>query len=294
MEQALPAPAQPEHQPRSVREDPELQRGVNRRTSHAGAGSTRRRRLSITLRAVAVLILVAGFAVEAAAQCTLPLGHTPPELVIGTVTVEAREESLRVSWNAVTGADRYVVEWKSGSEVYGSAREATVSGTSYTIGGLTPGTEYTVRVFPATRVNLASSPEEPEVWAVVCSSTPSTEVSGTPDAPLGQVTGVMVKPGVRSLDVSWSAVADADGYKVQWKRSGEDYDPTRRQAVTTVTATDPGTSYTIPDLDPGTKYTVRVIATRARADDGPPSDEVTVTTRRLPAVQPPMPGRVPA
>ena len=237
-------------------------------------------RLSAALRAVAALVLVAVFSEEAAAQCTLPTppGQVLPARVTDIVTVEARIRSLSVSWIAVTGANRYVVQWKSGSEGYDSAREATVSGTSYTITGLTAGIVHTVQIFAARRVNLGTS--ESPAWAIVCSSTASDEVTGTPldppPPPLGQVTGVRIEPGVESLGVTWRAVAQAGGYKVQWKSGDEDYDPSR-QAATAVSATNPGTSYTITGLTPGTSYTLRVIATRAGRADGPPSAEASGT-----------------
>ena len=239
-------------------------------------------RLPTALRAVAALVLVAVFSEEAAAQCTLPAppGESPPDRVTSAEPVEARVESLRVSWNAVTGANRYVVQWKSGSEGYDSAREATVSGTSYTITGLTAGIVHTVQIFAARRVNLGTS--ESPAWAIVCSSTASDEVTGTPlrpplSLPLGQVTGVRVEPGVESLGVTWRTVDEAGGYKVQWRSGNEDYDFGSRQAATTVTATNPGTSYTITGLAPGTSYTLRVIATKIGLVDGPPSDEASGT-----------------
>ena len=45
--------------------------------------------------------------------------------------------------------DAYVMQWKSGSESYGTARQALVtdlSDLSHTISRLTPGTKYTIRV----------------------------------------------------------------------------------------------------------------------------------------------------
>ena len=248
-------------------------------------------RLPLALRAVVALVLAAVFSEEAAAQCTLPRppGQMPPAQVTGVVTVEARIRSLRVLWNAVTGANRYVVQWKSGSESYDPARGATVSGTSHTIGGLTPGIVHTVQVFAARRVNLGTQ-ETPE-WATVCSSTASDEGTGTPSPPpppppppLGQVTGVRVEPGVESLSVTWRAVDQAGGYRVQWRSGSEDYDP-GREAATTVGAAGPGTSHTITGLTPGTSYTLRVIATRAGRDDGPPSDEATGTPLPAPLGQ---------
>ena len=95
----------------------------------------------------------------------------------------------------------------------------------------------------------------------------------------GQVTGVSVEPLVESLAVSWTAVTNADGYKVQWKSGTEAFEgggARERVAAAGVT-----TAYTIPDLTAGTEYTIRVIATRTGTNDGPPSDEVTGTPRGL-------------
>ena len=50
---------------------------------------------------------------------------------------------------------------------------------------------------------------------------PSEEVTGTTLAmPALQVQDVEVTVGVEQLDVSWTAVSGADGYKVQWKSGG--------------------------------------------------------------------------
>ncbi len=87
---------------------------------------------------------------------------------------------------------------------------------------------------------------------------------------VAQVRGVSVAPGEGALVVSWTAAANATGYKVQWKSGDENYDAADRQAIVT-----DGTTYTIPNLRAGTEYTVRVIATRIDFDDGSPSDEAT-------------------
>ena len=88
---------------------------------------------------------------------------------------------------------------------------------------------------------------------------------------LGQVTGLNVTPAPNALDLSWTAVTDATGYKVQWKSGVEDYDSATREAAVT------GTTHTIPNLTPGTQYTVRVAATKSGEEDGAWSDEMTGT-----------------
>ena len=94
------------------------------------------------------------------------------------------------------------------------------------------------------------------------------------DNDTAQVMGVMVTPGNAQLVLNWTAVANATGYKVQWKSGGEDYNTGDRQATVT-----PGTTstHTIGGLSNGIEYTVRVIANRTGANDGPPSAEVKGT-----------------
>ena len=68
---------------------------------------------------------------------------------------------------------------------------------------------------------------------------------------------------------------------MQWKSGAEEYDESR-QAVLTGSDT---VSHTITGLIAGTEYTVRVIATKAHADDGLPSSEVTGIPKATPPDQ---------
>ena len=184
-----------------------------------------------------------------------------PGRVSGLTIIET-VESLLVVWTAVTGADGYKVQWKSGDQDYNEAdRQLAVAGgsaTGHSIPNLTAGQQYTIQV-AATRTGVADG-------------LPSDELSGTPHAPTpGRVTGLDVAEAVESLSVSWTAVADADGYKVQWKYGSEPYHETDRQHTVSSGST---TLDTIPRLTAGTEYTVRVMATRRHAaQDGPPSAE---------------------
>ena len=179
------------------------------------------------------------------------------------VALDSGPEQLEVSWDAVSEANGYKVQWKSGTEDYADERQGLVTAgdsTTYAITGLTPGTEYTVRVI-ATKEHADDGE-------------PSAEVTGIPKATSpARVTGVAVEPGLEELDVSWDAVSDADGYKVQWKSGTQDYDG----ALQGVVSGGDTVSYTITDLTADTEYTLRVIATRKHADDGEPSEEVMAT-----------------
>ena len=193
------------------------------------------------------------------------------------VTVAPGNEQLVVTWTAVANATGYKVQWKSGGEVYNASdRQATVtpgSTTSHTISGLTNGTPYTVQVI-ATRTGVADG-------------LPSAEMTGTPTVDAtARVTGVTVAPGNAQLVVTWTAVANATGYQVQWKSGSEVYNAGDRQATVPSGST---TSHTISGLTNGTPYTVQVIATRTGAADGPPSAEMTGTPTGTPPPPPPPP-----
>ena len=207
----------------------------------------------------------------------------PPLEQVTGVGVAPDNAQLVVTWTAVANATGYKVQWKSGSEGYNTGdRQATVtsgSTTRHTIPGLANGTAYTVRV-SATRTGADDG-------------LPSAEMTGTPTVsppppppPLEQVTGVGVAPDNAQLVVTWTAVANATGYKVQWKSDSEDYNTGDRQATVTSGST---THYTIPSLTNGTEYTVRVSATRTGATDGPPSAAETGTPRVPPPPPPPPP-----
>ena len=205
---------------------------------------------------------------EASNEATGALRLLPPK----NVSVLAQVDTLRVSWDAVDDADGYKVQWKSGSETYPTSDEqstthgqATIAGgstTTYDISGLTAGTTYAIRVI-ATRANVADSD-------------PSAEQTGVPL--LGSPTGVEVSATADTLTVTWNAVDDATGYKVQWKSGSETYptsdlaSATRGQATIANGST---TTYDISGLTAGTTYAIRVIATRANVADSDPSDEVT-------------------
>ena len=198
---------------------------------------------------------------ETLPRTILPGPMDPPPARVTGVLVTAGVEQLDVSWTAVPDADGYKVQWKSGDEDYDQSRQAALSGgdaAMHTITGLTAGTEYTVRVIA--------------VMANADDGAPSSEVTGVPRASSpAQVTGVAVAVGLEQLDVSWTAIPDADGYRVEWKSGEEDFDDSRQAALSGGSTT----GYTVMDLTPGTEYTVRVIAIREHAADGSPSDEVT-------------------
>ena len=107
-------------------------------------------------------------------------------------------------------------------------------------------------------------------------------MTGIPLAmPALQVQDVEVTAGIEQLEVSWSALPNVDGYKVQWKSGKEDYNDLRQAEITGSDVA----SYTIIGLTAGIQYTVRVIAKLQDAEDGDPSSEVVGTPKASPPGQ---------
>ena len=126
---------------------------------------------------------------------TLPLEFELPEDVSPPVQVSGLEvargaKSLRLSWAEVSGADGYKVQWKSGEEEYDEeSRQAVVAGgdtRTYTITGLTDGTEYTVRVL-ATRSGADDGPFSSEVVGTTRSGDPDVNGDGVLDGDDAQI-----------------------------------------------------------------------------------------------------------
>ena len=122
-------------------------------------------------------------------EVSLPDEVEPPVQVTGVELVRGAT-SLRVSWTAITGANGYKVQWKLGDEDYDDeSRQAVVAGgdtVSYTITGLTDGTEYSVRVL-ATREGADDGPFSVEVAGTTRSGDPDVNGDGALDGDDAQI-----------------------------------------------------------------------------------------------------------
>ena len=150
-----------------------------------------------------------------------------------TVAQGAQPDELDASWqapssNGGSGVTGYRVQWKEAADSWDTAAdvsEATVTGTTHAITGLTGGVEYAVRVIAT---NLAGD------------GPPSTEATGTPaggtsqqntesenSAPIGLPTISGTPEVEQTLTADTSGISDQDGltnvsYSYQWTAGGAD------------------------------------------------------------------------
>ena len=202
---------------------------------------------------------------------------TPGQVTGVSVTEEV--EQLAVSWNAVSGANGYKVQWKSGVQNYNTTdRQHEVtngSTTRYTITDLTAGTEYTVRVI-ATRDNAADGPASVEVTGTPLAQPPPSTISGAPG-------NLQATTGNTEVTLSWDAPsndggADITSYQYRLKESGGDF-----SAYMDIPESGPGEanarSYTVTGLTNGQEYVFRMRAVNEHGGGFPAEITVTLPTR---------------
>ena len=106
-----------------------------------------------------------------------------------------------------------------------------------------------------------------------------TSITINDDDSLAKPTGVKLSVDGKKIQVDWTAVANADGYKVEWHTSDSWASPTGTATISSGSTV----TYKIdptPALTANTKYYVRVVATSNTAGvDDSPSDAVSATTR---------------
>ena len=152
-----------------------------------------------------------------------------------TVTRGSQIQELEASWqapsfnggSAVTG---YKVQWKEAADRWDTAAdvsEATVTGTTHTIAGLTGGVEYAVRVIATN--DAGDSPASTQA-----SETPAGGTSGQNNEPENNApTGLPTISGTpqveQTLTADTSGISDQDGlsnvsYRYQWIAGGANID----------------------------------------------------------------------
>ena len=174
-----------------------------------------------------------------------------------TVTRGSRTQELDASWrapasnggSAITG---YQVQWKEATGNWDTAAdvsEATVTGTTYTITGLTGGVGYTVRVIASNDVGAGPASTEASGTPAGGVSEQNTEPENNAPTGLPTISGTVQVDETLTADIS--GIADEDGltdvsYSYQWMA-----DDTNIQGATNST-------YTLADSYVGKAIKVKV------------------------------------
>jgi len=164
-------------------------------------------------------------------------GTTPDPVPVPTnVNATATDNSITVTWNAVTGANGYQIKICHA----GNCDEKYITtATSIIIPELSPETEYTyqVRTIKGSEVSEYSSVKQITTLKEVVIIPFPTNVNATATE--------------NSITVSWDAVPEADRYQVKICRTGTD-------SCDEIYTTGSATSLVIPNLSPATDYTYQV------------------------------------
>lgn len=180
----------------------------------------------------------------------IPLA-VPTGLAISDIT----STTLTASWNAVTNATGYIVSYVTGA---GTPTEIQVSSTSYQITGAAQGAAYDVKV----KAISSNSAYQASDFSSVVSATTLIKLA-TPQPTITKTTDTLM--------CSWSAIQNATGYKVSWKKG--------TGAYTEVTQVE--TSFVKSDLQEGDTYTFKVqaISSNTAYEASEYSAEVTDSTQ---------------
>ena len=163
----------------------------------------------------------------------------PDNLAAGTVG----KTSIPLTWNAVTGAAKYRVEFRlSDTETWTTASDAITAAT-YTLEQLTCGKSYAVQV-SAFGDGVALVAE----WGAASTVFTAATALCAPPAPTTVAAGTATET---SIPLTWDAVTGAAKYRVEYRVSGADTWTTASDTITTA-------SYTVDDLTCGTAYEFRV------------------------------------
>ncbi|WP_410673584.1 glycosyl hydrolase family 18 protein [Amycolatopsis sp. cmx-4-68] len=182
---------------------------------------------------------------------------TPPSAPGNLRLVAKTTKTVALAWNAATAGSLPV----TGYDVYqGSSVVASVTGTSATISGLTPGTAYSFTV----KAKDAKGTTSPASAALAVTTNNPADDTQAPSAP-GSLRSTAAD--ATSVSLTWTAATDNTGVV--------SYDVYRGPALATTVTT---TSAVVTGLAPSTSYTFTVRARDGYDNVSAPSNVVTAKT----------------
>ena len=207
-----------------------------------------------------------GWSSSEAATTTSTVPYAPDAPAVTVLS----PSSVSVTWSApsddggetITGYDLQYRE--TGTTDWTQVSDET--GTSYTITGLSAGTEYEVQVRATNSLGDSD-------WSTSGTATTTTRIPDAPDA-------LTITAGSATLEISWSEPAEDGGvaitsYDLQYRETGT----SAWSQVLDLT----GTSYTITGLSAGTGYEVQVRATNSLGDSGWSTSGTATTATTVPS-----------
>ena len=176
--------------------------------------------------------------------------------------------SIEVTWNAVKGADGYLIRRrKDGDADYEVIAAYVDSNTrTFTDTGLLPSTKYYYKVRTWTGTQLSAVSDYGR-------ATTSATTSQTLESPLVKVQA----QDTTTMNVSWNSVAGATKYEIYRRLAGESY-------ADTPTYTTTSTSIVDKNLKAGTRYWYRVYAVNSKQKSPKPNGIMCYTYPEQPAV----------
>ena len=165
----------------------------------------------------------------------------PPSSPTNFKSTTQTANSVTLTWDAAAGATDYVLQYKKANDTDWTIAPTSTE-TSATVTGLTANTNYHFRL-QATNDSGSSD------WATTDATTNRIKLA----AP---TLGNVVATGSSTISVTWGAVANANGYVIQYATN-----TAFNVEVNTVTVDASTTSTTIDNLKANTTYYVRIMAT---------------------------------
>jgi len=179
----------------------------------------------------------------------------PPAVPTGLTGTARSSSSVELSWNAVSNAEKYYIEYKKSSDTSYRRTLDDPRSTTYTVTGLTVSTAYDFRVAAWNSNDGLSN----------YSSSISVTTNGYSKPPMPSITAATAVNGSSSsVKITWTAVTVTEGYtpnyKVYYKKGTLASTPTDLTEATSSYPTT-GTEYTVTGLDALTDYAFFIKAT---------------------------------